>query len=294
MSKSTPPQVWLVTGSSAGLGWEIVRAAQEAGRTVIASSRNPSKTAEKVRRVEEKGGSWIPLDVASPDLEKQLDVALEKYGKIDVLVNNAGFAVCGTLEDVSIELQRSVMETNFFGPLRTMRHIIPSMRKQKRGTIVNVTSEEGIRSIPTLAGYTATKHALQAATISVRQEVAQFGIRAFAVAPGAIRTDFNDAARVVGLSEPYKGTTSDDVVKMLLASGGNQTGDPKKMASRILELVDESGIVKTVVEKGDGFEKLDWMPLGTDIGPVAKSIGSDLKSKAEKLEGIWSSVDYDT
>ena len=179
------------------------------------------------------------------------------------------------------------MQTNYFGPLRTMRRIIPSMRAQKSGTIVNVTSAEAIRSQSTLAGYAATKHALQAMTFAVRHEVAEFGIRVFAAAPGGIRTDFNDAASVVDLTDPHKGTVSDTVRSWLLASGGKQPGDPTKMAQRIVEAVDESGQVKTVVESGDGFEKLDWLPLGSDIGPAAKQVGKELGTKAEKLEGVW-------
>ena len=99
MSTNPSSQVWLITGCSRGLGWEIAFAAQQAGHTVIASSRNPSKDTERVKQIERQGGSWITLDAAAPELEKQLDEALEKHGRIDVLINNAGFAVCGTLED---------------------------------------------------------------------------------------------------------------------------------------------------------------------------------------------------
>ena len=99
MSKNTTSQVWLVTGASRGLGWETTLAAQQAGHTVIGSSRNPSKDTDKITQFEAQGGSWAALDVSSPDLEKQLDVALEKHGRIDVLINNAGYATCGTLED---------------------------------------------------------------------------------------------------------------------------------------------------------------------------------------------------
>ncbi|KAI9662278.1 MAG: hypothetical protein M1821_008445 [Bathelium mastoideum] len=286
-------QVWLITGSSRGLGWEIALAAQQAGHIVIASSRNPSKDADKVKQIEEKGGAWARLDVSSSDLEKQLDVALEKHGKIDVLINCAGYALCGAFEDTNIETQQSLMQTNFWGPLCTMQHLLPSMRKRRSGTIVNITSAEAFRAIPTLATYAASKHALHAATSVVRQEVAQFGIRVLEVAPGAIRTGFNDAATLCELSEPYGGTVSDHVMQMLLASGGKQTGDPKKMALRIVEAVDYTGHVKDVVDGTDGLADFDLMFLGSDVGSMAKESGANLTSKVERLEGIWASVDIE-
>ena len=185
------------------------------------------------------------------------------------------------------------METNFWGPLRTMRHLIPSMRDRGSGTIVNITSMEAIRTIPTLAIYEASKTALQALTFAVRQEVAELGIRVLAAAPGAIRTGFNEAATGVPVSEPYNGTLSSQIQNVLMSSGGQQSGDPKKMALRIVEAVDVSGLVKSVVGSEGGFEQLDWMPLGSDIGSYAKANGSEMKAKAERLEGIWSSVDIE-
>lgn len=92
-------KVWLVTGCSSGLGLEICNAAQRAGHIVIATSRNSSKTPDVVATIEEKGGHWLAMDVTSPQLDKQVDQALALYGKIDVLVNNAGFATCGAIED---------------------------------------------------------------------------------------------------------------------------------------------------------------------------------------------------
>lgn len=171
-----------------------------------------------------------------------------------------------------------------------MRHLIPSMRQRRSGTIVNVTFMEALRTIPTLGICTASKTALQTLTFAVRQEVAGFGIRVLVVAPGAIRTDFNDAGILALISDAYKETASEHVQDMLLASGGKQTGDPKKMALRIVEVVDRNGLVKATVESGDGFESLGWMPLGSDIGSRVKENDSELKLKAEKLEGIWSSI----
>lgn len=162
LSTSVPVMsVWFITGCSSGFGAGLARLALNAGHKVIATSRNPSRTPELVQEVESRGGNWLQLDVCSPDLPQVLDNALSIHGKIDVLVNNAGFSMLGAVEDTSDAEARSQMETNFFAPLNIIRHLLPRMRKQRSGTIVNISSTAGQVALPAVGLYAASKHALE-------------------------------------------------------------------------------------------------------------------------------------
>ncbi|OCL06712.1 putative short chain oxidoreductase/dehydrogenase [Glonium stellatum] len=280
------PKIWLITGSSSGLGLEICLAAQEAGHIVIASSRSPSKTPGLVARIEARGGAWIELDVMSSALEAQLAKAVGIHGRIDVLVNNAGFAASSTIEDTPIELAQSIMATNYLGPLRTCKAIIPTMRGAGSGTIVNVSSAEGVCATPTLACYTASKHALEGLTKTLVAEVAAFGIRVLLAAPGEIRTNLNAAGTLVPVSESYGGGICGVVQQHLLDRHGRQVGDPAKMARRIVEAVDGTGLVG----RREGMVRL---PLGMDVGGRIGRIGQSMVDEAKNLEDIWKSTDFD-
>jgi NADP-dependent 3-hydroxy acid dehydrogenase YdfG len=144
--------VWFITGCSSGFGIGLARLALHAGHKVIATSRIPPKTL---------GGTWLQFDVCSPELSHVLDKALSIYGKIDVLVNNAGSSILGPVEDISDAEARSMMEVNFFAPLNIIRHVVPHMRERRSGTIINISSTAGIVAVPTAGIYAASKHALE-------------------------------------------------------------------------------------------------------------------------------------
>jgi NADP-dependent 3-hydroxy acid dehydrogenase YdfG len=153
--------VWFITGCSSGFGIGLARLALHAGHKVIATSRNPPKTPSLVHEIEALGGTWLQLDVCSPELSHVLDKALSIYGKIDVLVNNAGSSILGPVEDISDAEARSMMEVNFFAPLNIIRHVVPHMRERRSGTIINISSTAGIVAVPTAGIYAASKHALE-------------------------------------------------------------------------------------------------------------------------------------
>lgn len=151
---------WLITGCSSGFGLSLTRAAQAGGHTVIATSRNPSRTPELVAEVEANGGKWVQLDVDSPD-SGSIIAELEKNGsKIDVLVNNAGFSIYAPVETVTEEEVRAQMETLYFGPLRLIRAVLPFMRRRRSGVIVNMSSGASLDGIPTMAVYGGAKAGL--------------------------------------------------------------------------------------------------------------------------------------
>lgn len=151
---------WLITGCSSGFGLSLARLAQAGGHTVIATSRNPSRTPDLVAEIEGKGGKWVQLDVDSP---KSGDVVteLEKSGsKIDVLVNNAGFSIYAPVETMTEDEARRQFETNYFGPLRLIRAVLPHMRQRRSGVIVNISSGASLDGIPTMAVYGGAKAGL--------------------------------------------------------------------------------------------------------------------------------------
>jgi short-subunit dehydrogenase len=151
---------WLITGCSSGFGLSLTRAAQAGGHTVIATSRNPSKTPELVAEVEGNGGQWIQLDVDSPQSGDTI-AELEKDGsKIDVLVNNAGFSIYAPIETMTDEEMRAQMETMYFAPLRLIRAALPYMRQRRYGVIVNMSSGASLDGIPTMGVYGGAKAGL--------------------------------------------------------------------------------------------------------------------------------------
>ncbi|KAE8353381.1 putative short chain oxidoreductase/dehydrogenase [Aspergillus coremiiformis] len=238
---SSTPKVWLITGCSAGFGISIARAVLAHGHYVIASSRNPSKTPELVEEVTKQGGHWITLDVTSPapEINQIIDDATKLYGRLDVVVNNAGFAVVGAVEDIDETTAKAQFDTNVFGVLKVTQAVLPTMRAAKAGTIVNIGSVAGLRAPPAVSLYAASKHALEAISESLSQELVPFGIRVLMVEPGPFRTNFlgRGAVSYQGPSDSYRDGPVQKIVQHLENEHGTQPGDPVKAAERIFEVV---------------------------------------------------------
>lgn len=270
-------KVILITGCSAGLGLCLTRSALAHGHKVIATSRNPAKTPDLVSEAESKGGAWLPLDMASADLPKQFEAALAVHGKIDVLINNAGYGRGGAFEDETIDNARHIFETNFFGVLRLTQLVLPHMRKQASGTIVNVTSAVVTENHPGLSLYSASKWALEGFSETLRSEVAAFGIKVMIVVPGGMRTNFTSPEKAKEVltvpSEAYKESAVGYVLNRLQEVEGKQSIDPQRAAERIIEAVD--GKVQVGKRLPIGAE-----PIGT-MTTWAKSFLEETESLAE-------------
>ncbi len=161
------PLTWLITGCSSGLGLALARTVQAHGHTLIATSRNPSRTPDLVAEVTSKGGRWLALDVDDADcgsIIRNLDVA------VDVLVNNAGFAILQTVEQSADAELRRMMETIYFGPCGLIRAAVPGMRQRRFGVVVNVSSGAGLEARESMGGYGAAKAALDGESRSPRLE----------------------------------------------------------------------------------------------------------------------------
>jgi NAD(P)-dependent dehydrogenase (short-subunit alcohol dehydrogenase family) len=186
------PQAVLITGCSSGIGRATALEAASRGHRVFASGRDPASLAPLL----ERGIEALPLDVTDPvSVRAAVAAALGRSGRLDALVNNAGYAQYGAVEDVSSDEWRRQFDVNVFGAIEVTRAVLPSMREARHGTIVNVSSVAGKIAIPFAAPYCASKHALEAVSDALRLEVAPFGIRVVVIEAGPITTRFAERAR---------------------------------------------------------------------------------------------------
>ncbi len=184
-------QVVLITGCSTGIGRDLVQRLTQSGYTVVATARNVA-TLDDVQ-----AALKLPLDVTQPDSVNQaVELTCQQLGRIDVLVNNAGYAIPGAVEEISDEQARQIFDVNVYGVMRLIRAVAPVMRRQKSGRIINISSISGKMALPTNGAYSATKFALEALSDALRLELAPFGIRVVLVEPGPIKTRFDATAQM--------------------------------------------------------------------------------------------------
>lgn len=284
----SPPQVFLVTGASSGLGLSLAKTILAAGHKVVATMRNPSKAPSGL---DSPNCIILALDVTSPTLEIDLQPCLSAFGKIDVLINNAGYGYGGPLEDCDIDESRKTLETLFWGPMRASKALIPHFRAQGHGTIVNVSSTEGIGGQPALCFYSAAKHALEGASEALAGELAPFNIRVLIVQPGGMRTGFMEPGRMSSapLSPHYENTPAAWVIGVVQAMDGVQSLDPDKCAQRILE---------AVVGGGEGWPEGGmgkWLrlPLGKEFLGRFEGKMEMVKANVEALEEVARSCGFE-
>ncbi len=181
-------KVALITGCSSGIGRDLAQRMCAAGYAVVATARR----VESLEGIDAK--LKLPLDVTSEEsAQAAVAAVLERFGRIDVLVNNAGFSAMAAIEELSDDAYRSMFEVNVLGVVRMLRAVGPTMRAQGSGTIVNISSLVGLMSMPVNGGYSSTKYAVEALSDAARQELGPFGVRVVVVEPGAILTRFSGA-----------------------------------------------------------------------------------------------------
>jgi len=233
-NNSTSSQVWFITGTSTGLGRSIAKYALSQGYRVVATARDVSKIQDLVQ-LNPRDVLALKLDVTSKsDIQTAITSAVSHFGRIDVLINNAGFAIFRPIEETTDEQTRSQFETNFFGALAVTQTVLPIMRKQKSGTIVQISSVVGSLAFPATGAYAATKFALEAVSEALAQEVAAFGIKVLIAEPGSFRTSvIKEGETFHPLSEPYKSGPAADTIHYFESSNGKQPGDPDKIGKAI-------------------------------------------------------------
>jgi NAD(P)-dependent dehydrogenase (short-subunit alcohol dehydrogenase family) len=236
----THQNVWLITGASRGMGIDIAQAALAAGHSVVATGRDAARVAQAVGAHDNL--ITVALDVTRPDsVELAVRAAVDRFGRIDVLVNNAGNFYAGFFETISPDQLRAQMETNFFGALNVTRAVLPTMRSQRSGQVITVTSTAGFVGGQFASAYAASKFALEGWMESLNEELAPFGIQTMAVEPGFFRTEL----LVEGSStiwpelqiEDYAENTA-STIAFWKSMNGQQGGDPAKLAAALVTLSD--------------------------------------------------------
>ncbi len=236
MSEPEVTPVWLVTGASAGFGRAIAAEALGRGHRVVVTARDPAALADLTAAHPDRAHA-LALDVTDPArIPAVAEQAVARFGRIDVLVNNAGRGMVGALEEVSEQELRDLLEVNLVGALLMARAVIGPMRTQRSGVLVQLSSVGGIRALPGHALYAASKFALEGASEAMAAELAPFGIRVLVVEPGPFRTDF--AGRSLGLSTPldaYADTPAGATRRRLREQSGRQPNDPVRAAAVIVD-----------------------------------------------------------
>src|SRR6202167_1067061 len=230
--------VWLITGAGRGMGTDIAKAALAAGHAVVATGRDPERVAAAIGAHDDLLA--VKLDVTSPDeATAAAQAAVDWFGRVDVLVNNAGNFIAGFFEEISPGDFRAQVETNLFGPLNVTRAVLPVMRQQRSGLVIAITSTGGIVGQEFCSAYSASKFGLEGWIESLAPEVAPFGIRTMLVEPGFFRTKLltNDSTTYAEPTIDDYAERTKEVVASWRSMDGKQGGDPAKLADVLVKLV---------------------------------------------------------
>jgi NAD(P)-dependent dehydrogenase (short-subunit alcohol dehydrogenase family) len=280
-------KVWLITGSSTGFGRALAQAALEQGYRVVATARQPEQLQELRDRYPDRVLT-VALDVTNEQsVQQAVAAAIDAYDRIDVLVNNAGYGLMGAVEEVSLAEIKRQFDTNFFGALSMIRAVLPKMREQGSGHILNLSSFGGIVSGAGRSLYSSTKFALEGLSEGLEQEVKPLGIKVTLIEPGAFRTDFRGRS----LSVPEHriadyAQTSGESIKQTQELNGKQPGDPAKAAAAMIQVVESddpplrlalgkdsvNGITQKLEAMRAGLEKWKDVSINTALEEV--SVGS--------------------
>src|SRR5260370_573314 len=273
-------KVGLVTGSASGLGRSIAEAVLASGDRLVATARNPSGLNDLVEKYGELGRA-APLDVADEGAAyAAVQVAVDAFGRLDVVVNNAGYGDIAPFEQLSSERFKAVVDTNVYGVVNLTRAALPVMRKQKSGTILQISSVGGRLALPGSTPYHAAKWAVGGFTESLAQELAPFGVKVCALEPGGMRTNWGaranqDTPDLLPDYEPSVGS----VVKALESYWGHETGDPVKVAQVILRLAAADRLPAHLL-------------LGSDAAKNAGDAEATRAADAERWRDISVSTDF--
>ncbi|KAK7466204.1 hypothetical protein VKT23_004927 [Stygiomarasmius scandens] len=284
MSKSSEPRVWLITGANSGIGLALARAVLDHGDKVIVTARDLKKIPDSISEAKR-----ICLNLNDPDeaiRQVGLD-ALNIYGRIDILVHNAGAGLPGTVEFVTDAQLKDNFQTNIFGPLSLTRALLPAFRDQKSGTVVTISSQGGLVSWPGFSTYCAGKVAFDFFMEALGAELAPFGVKSLLIQPGFIVTDWWNKAAVVGkrtANEVYPHIPGLEATMAWAVSTGN-VSDMDKTIQKIYEFVTETGEVGAM-RKPD----LNRLPLGMDCYGIYSSRVESLSANLKAYESITKSV----
>ena len=277
----TDTKVWLVTGAGRGMGVDIANAALTAGHAVVATARNPGTVTAALG--EDDDVLAIKLDVTDPaDAEAAVKAAIDRFGRIDVLVNNAGNFNAGFFDELSPEEFRAQIETTLFGPVNVTRAVLPVMRGQRSGLLVTISSTAGIVGQEFCTAYAAAKFGVEGWMESLPPELAPFGIRTMLVEPGFFRTELltPESTKYAESSiEDYAERTKQTVTAWK-SMDGQQGGDPAKLAKALVQLASQE-------------EPPLRFAAGADAIATVEQKARDLLGQADAYRELSSNLDHD-
>ncbi len=274
-------KVWFITSAGRGMGVDLAKAALAAGHAVVATGRKPETVTQAVGAGDDL--LVVRLDITEPgDAEAAVRAAVDRFGHIDVLVNNAGNFIAGFFEEITPEQFRWQIETNLFGPMNITRAVLPVMRRQRSGLVVAMSSTAGLVGQEFCTAYAASKFGIEGWIESLTPEVAPFGIRTMIVEPGFFRTELLEAA-----STTYAEPSIDDyaertrqTIRAWNGMNGQQGGDPAKLAAALVGLA------------GQDEPPLRWV-AGSDAVDTIEQKANDMLAQADAYRELSSSLALD-
>jgi NAD(P)-dependent dehydrogenase (short-subunit alcohol dehydrogenase family) len=248
-------KVWFITGAGSGIGAATARAALKAGDRVVATGRNLDKVRHALSDVAGDRLAFVQLDVTKEaQAQPAVEAAIKTFGRIDVLVNNAGYSLLGNFEELSTTEIEALIATNFYGVMHAMRAVLPVMRKQRSGRIINVSSLAGIVGFKHCAAYSAAKFAVEGLSASVAQEVEPFGIRIVAVEPGFFRTDLLDSHNAKYARSTIEDYAAEGTAEAMWSGyHGTQQGDPARLGDALVKIAGMDNPPKQFVAGSDAL-----------------------------------------
>ena len=248
-------KVWFITGAGSGIGAATARAALKAGDRVVATGRN----LDKVRRALGDGAganiAFVPLDVANEAQAKiAVEEAVQAFGRIDVLVNSAGYSLLGNFEEISTADIEDLLSTNLYGVIHVMRAVLPIMRQQRAGRIINISSLAGLVGFKHCSAYAAAKFGVEGVSLSLAQEVEPFGIKITVVAPGFFRTDLLDPRNARYATSTIADYATEGSAEATWSGyDGAQQGDPAKLGDVLVTMASMESPPKQFVAGSDAL-----------------------------------------
>ena len=256
--ENTMNKVWFITGAGSGLGTGIAKAALSAGHRVVATGRNIDKVRNAFPNIAPEYIAFVSLDVANEAQAKAaVDEAIRRFGRIDVLVNNAGYSLLGNFEQMTVAEIQQQFSTNFYGVVHVMHAALPVMRRQHSGHIINISSVAGVVGLKHCAAYAATKFAVEGLSLSVATEVEKFGIKITVVEPGFFRTDLLDSHNVRWVCKVIEDYAAEGTAENMWSKyNGTQPNDPAKLGDALVKIAAMLHPPKVFAAGGDALDTI--------------------------------------
>jgi NAD(P)-dependent dehydrogenase (short-subunit alcohol dehydrogenase family) len=255
MKESQMSKVWFITGAGSGIGAATARAALTAGDKVVATGRNIEKVKKVLSATASENLAFVQLDVTNESEAKAAAAqAVKAFGRIDVLLNNAGYSLLGNFEELTTAEIDGLIATNLYGVIHVMRAVLPVMRKQRSGRIINISSLAGVIGFKHCSAYSAAKFAVEGLSQAVAQEVEQFGIKITAVAPGFFRTDLLDAQNAKYATSSIEDYAAEGTAEAMWSGyDGKQQGDPAKLGNALVKIAAMDNPPRQFLAGSDAF-----------------------------------------